>query len=64
MIGDVEKALVGMIPKEDNLYMITNLSGNRKATVFDLALNFNSIPYNSDVAIIVTAWWDQLKFMK
>jgi hypothetical protein len=56
MISKFERRVAGIDPWEH--YKV-----NHHMHV-DLSLNFNSIPYERDVAIIVTAWYGQLHWLK
>lgn len=61
MISDIEKQISGIIPLRHHP------SGHDYAirpNWIDLGFDFNSIPFHSDVAIIVTSWWGHLHFLE
>lgn len=52
MIRDIEKKIIGLLPLNEELNWV------------DLSMNFNSAPFQSDMAILVTSWYGHLKWLK
>jgi len=64
MLTDTQKKAAGIIPWKQGFGMGMERRGADNESWYDMSVNFNSIPYESDTAIIVTAWQGQLKWLK
>jgi len=61
MIDETEKALAGITPWKNEWSWPGEKNENNW---YELSMNYNSIPYNSDMAILVTSWRGHLKWLK
>lgn len=60
----LNKMISGIEPWKDNFGEGMERRGNDGMSWYDLSINCNSIPCQTDTAIIVTAWAGQLKWLK
>lgn len=63
-VQDLNKRLVGLEPWESAFSCNANNRSASKFTYHDLHYNVNSFPFVPDMAIIVTSWEGQLKWLK
>lgn len=60
----LHRMIAGLEPWKDNYGLEMEYRGLDNVSWYDLSVNCNSIPCETDTAIIVTAWFGQLKWLK
>lgn len=69
MISEVERRLIGLEKFENkqygwDTYFYKRRNNDLDVSWGDLCLNYNSVPYNSDVCFVLTSFWRHLWWLK